>query len=141
MNDKPTPQRKKIVIRDEDFELLFAANVIPKFLDGPEERQPITEVERTLVKRVVEKTQLDPFPPARQIYFLTRRIAALNRFVLIPCASIDGFRLIAQRTGEYEGQRGPFYMGTINDYKELSFWPYKHEQLEFVCCYVFRNDD
>lgn len=56
-------------------------------------------VERFL--RQCERTGLDPF--ARQIYIQTRGGRST-----IEC-TIDGLRLIAVRTTEYEGQEGPFW--------------------------------
>lgn len=46
------------------------------------------------------RARLDPF--ARQIYWIKRKDG--TAFTLV---SIDGFRLIAQRSGEYDGQVGP----------------------------------
>lgn len=52
-----------------------------------------------------ERLNLDPF--AKQIYLVGRKDKRLGRKVFKPMVSIDGFRLIAQRTGEYMGQAGP----------------------------------
>lgn len=50
-----------------------------------------------------QRTGLDPF--ARQLYMINRG----GRWGIQ--ASIDGLRIVAQRSGEYAGQAGPFWCG------------------------------
>jgi phage recombination protein Bet len=96
---------------DEEFARLVRDTVLK-----PKEREA-TGAELALFAEQAQRTGLDPM--ARQIYGVYRK--SRGQEVMTIQVGIDGLRTIAERTGHYLGQSGPYWCGEDGQWREVWF--------------------
>lgn len=106
IQSEPPPLRPRIAFSEDQIRLLHRT-LMPE----------ATTDEVTIFLEVCRSKNLDPF--ARQIHPQKRWNGDKQRNDYTPYVGIDGFRLIAERTGRYEGQDGPYWCGPDGAWQDV----------------------
>jgi hypothetical protein len=83
-------------------------------------KEPMTDAELEHIALIYQRTHLDPLAKPAQIYFIKRYDSKLGREVMTPQVSIDGLRLVAQRSRKVFQQVGPQW--TADGKEWLDVW-------------------
>lgn len=135
MKQVPTPKHPPMPARNVPTKTLVAVQYQPPVIEtfnGTFTQSQVELVKRTICKgatddelslflAVCQRTGLDPF--ARQIYSIERKTWNKDKRDYDVTRSIqtgiDGFRVIAEKTNEVDGQEGPFWCGMDGKWQEV----------------------
>lgn len=76
-----------------------------------------SDIELALFLEVCRSKSLDPF--SKEIYLVKRWDQGLGREIATAQVGIDGYRSLAERTGLYAGQDGPYWCGEDGNWQDV----------------------